>query len=80
MGSDWYCSEPVFLFTLINLVIDQKARILHDFFEFVMSLTFLLCSPGSLCRAAFEESDDDCRVSTLDATAEHQTQTLNQVI
>jgi len=33
--------EPVFLFTLINLVIDQKARILHDFFELVLAWTYL---------------------------------------
>ena len=32
------CSEPHFLFTLINLVIDQKARSLARFFELVLSL------------------------------------------
>jgi len=53
MGSDRYCSEPVFLFTLINLVIDQKARILHDFFEFVMSLTFFAFFAGIPLQSGF---------------------------
>jgi hypothetical protein len=33
------CPEPLFLFTLINLVIDQKARSLARFFELVLSLS-----------------------------------------
>jgi len=41
------------------LVIDQKARILHDFFEFFMSLmSFCFFSPRSLCRAAVEKGSE----------------------